>query len=101
MDPVLALSLSGPLTDVGALAGLAAILGIAVLSLLYFAQAREVKRLREWAGRAPERAQELQDRVAADKSRSAGDEYTAHASKHLFQCRRHELGGASALSMVV
>ena len=39
--------------------------GLAVLSLLYFAQARELKRLREWAGRAPERAQELEQRVVA------------------------------------
>jgi LytR cell envelope-related transcriptional attenuator len=70
MDPVLALSISGPLTDVGAVAGLVAILGIAVLSLLYFAQAREVKRLREWAGRAPERAQELQERVAEQTGRT-------------------------------
>ena len=30
-------------------AGFAAILGLAILSLLYFSQAREVKRLREWA----------------------------------------------------
>ena len=37
-----------------------------MLSLLYFAQAREVKRLREWAGRAPERDAELQERVAAE-----------------------------------
>jgi hypothetical protein len=50
---------------IGALAGLAAILGLAVLSMLYFAQARELKRLREWAGRAPERAAELQERVTA------------------------------------
>ena len=27
-----------------------------MLSALYFSQARDVKRLREWAGRAPERA---------------------------------------------
>ena len=32
--------------------------GLAVLSVLYFSQARDVKRLREWAGRAPERAAE-------------------------------------------
>ena len=44
MDPVFALSISGPLTDIGAVAGLVAIPGLAVLSLLYFAQAREVKR---------------------------------------------------------
>lgn len=63
MHPVFALSLQSTLKDVGALAGLVAIPGIAVLALLYFAQAREVKRLREWAGRAPERAAELHSRV--------------------------------------
>ncbi|MEJ7817583.1 MAG: LytR C-terminal domain-containing protein [Thermoleophilaceae bacterium] len=44
--------------EIGSYAGLAAILGLAVLSALYFSQARDVKRLREWAGRAPERAPE-------------------------------------------
>jgi LytR cell envelope-related transcriptional attenuator len=43
---------------VGAYAGLAAFLGLAILVLLYFSQARDVRRLREWAGRAPERATE-------------------------------------------
>ena len=42
--------------EIGAYAGLAAVAGLAVLSVLYFSQARDVKRLREWAGRAPERA---------------------------------------------
>jgi hypothetical protein len=41
--------------DVGAAAGLAAGVGLAVLSALYVSQARDVKRLREWAGGAPER----------------------------------------------
>lgn len=40
---------------VGAYAGFAAVVGLAVLSALYFSQARDVRRLREWAGRAPER----------------------------------------------
>lgn len=43
------------LQEIGSYAGLAAVLGLAVLSVLYFSQARDVKRLREWAGRAPER----------------------------------------------
>jgi hypothetical protein len=43
--------------DIGAYAGLASVVGLAVLSVLYFSQARDVKRLREWAGRAPERAE--------------------------------------------
>nr|MDQ6914698.1 hypothetical protein [Actinomycetota bacterium] len=65
MHIVSALSISGELQKIGAIAGLAAIPGLAILALLYFGQAREVKRLREWAGRAPERAHEQQERVAA------------------------------------
>jgi hypothetical protein len=42
--------------EIGAAAGLAAVVGLVVLSALYFSQARDVKRLREWAGRAPERS---------------------------------------------
>ena len=42
--------------EIGAVAGWAAIVGLAVLSGLYVSHARDVKRLREWAGRAPERS---------------------------------------------
>ncbi|HET9737527.1 MAG TPA: LytR C-terminal domain-containing protein [Solirubrobacteraceae bacterium] len=62
---VLAFSLQDQVEKYGAYVGLAAFLGLAVLTLLYFAQARELKRLRDWAGRAPERAQELEARVVA------------------------------------
>src|ERR1700755_2413778 len=58
------LQVNEDLKTVGPLAGLIAVPGLAILSLLYFAQAREVKRLREWAGRAPERAAELEMAVA-------------------------------------
>ncbi len=44
--------------EIGAYAGLASVVGLALLSVLYFSQARDVKRLREWAGRAPERAEQ-------------------------------------------
>jgi hypothetical protein len=63
MSSILALSVSDKIDQYGAYAGFASVLGLAVLSLLYFAQAREVKRLREWAGRSPERAAEMQDRA--------------------------------------
>jgi LytR cell envelope-related transcriptional attenuator len=65
MSSILALSVSDKIDQYGAYAGFASVLGLAVLSLLYFAQAREVKRLREWAGRSPERAAELQERAVA------------------------------------
>src|SRR3954470_4637605 len=63
------LQVNNDLKTIGALAGLAAVPGLAVLSLLYFGQAREVRRLREWAGRAPERAAELEQRVSAEAQR--------------------------------
>lgn len=47
--------------------GLASFLGLAVLVLLYFQQARDVRRLREWAGKAPERA------AAARQSTGTGE----------------------------
>src|SRR6478752_3336388 len=61
---LLAFSVQDQVEKYGAYVGIAAFFGLAILSLLYFAQAREVKRLREWAGRAPERAMELEQAVA-------------------------------------
>jgi len=63
--PWFAISIQGEIEKYGAYVGIAAFFGLAVLSLLYFAQARELRRLRDWAGRAPERAQELEQRVVA------------------------------------
>ncbi|MGH2947874.1 MAG: hypothetical protein ACRDPC_16765, partial [Solirubrobacteraceae bacterium] len=65
MVPFLAFSLQDQVETYGVYVGLAAFLGLAVLTLLYFAQARELKRLRDWAGRAPERAQEIEARAIA------------------------------------
>ena len=61
---LLALSLQDQVEKYGSYVGIAAFFGLAILSLLYFAQAREVKRLREWAGRAPERAREVEEAAA-------------------------------------
>src|SRR4051794_6863111 len=65
MSSILALSVSDKIEQYGAYAGFASVLGLAILSLLYFAQARELKRLREWAGRAPERAADVQAAAVA------------------------------------
>lgn len=67
----LAFSLQEQVEKYGAYIGIAAFFGLAVLTLLYFAQAREVKRLREWAGRAPERAAELEQAGYAQEVRRA------------------------------
>jgi len=66
---IVASTLGNTVEQVGAYGGLASMIGLGVLALLYFAQAREVKRLREWAGRAPERAAEVEQRVLADAQR--------------------------------
>lgn len=53
------------LKEIGAILGFVAFGGMAVLAFLTFQQARHVRRLREWAGRSPERA-------AAEANRAAG-----------------------------
>jgi hypothetical protein len=60
-----AFSLQAEVEKYGAYLGIASFLGLALLSILYFSQARELRRLRDWAGRAPERDQELEARVSA------------------------------------
>jgi hypothetical protein len=62
---VLAFSVQHEVEKYGAYVGIASFLGLALLSILYFAQAREVRRLRDWAGRAPERDAELEARVTS------------------------------------
>jgi hypothetical protein len=46
---------------IGPVVGIVAFLGLAILAFLIFQQAREIRRLREWAGRAPERAGEASE----------------------------------------
>jgi len=53
---------------IGPALGIAAFVGLAVLVFFLFQQARDIRRLREWAGRAPERAKE-----AAEASLTAAE----------------------------
>src|SRR4051794_39951353 len=65
-----AFSLQDQVEKYGAYVAIACFFGLAVLSLLYFAQARELRRLRDWAGRSPEFAwDELDRRVLSLESR--------------------------------
>ena len=61
---------------------MAAFLGLAILALLYFSQARDVRRLRDWAGRAPERAVEQGERATEVAPATAGR--AALAAGHAF-----------------
>jgi hypothetical protein len=57
--------------EIGAFAGLAAFLGLAVLAMLAFSQARDIRRLREWAGSAPERDAERKESTSAVAAKRA------------------------------
>jgi hypothetical protein len=58
---------------IGAFAGLAAFLGLAVLALLSFAHGRDIRRLREWAGSAPERDAERKEATSAVAAQRAAE----------------------------
>jgi hypothetical protein len=86
--------------QIGAFAGLAAFLGLAVLALLSFAHGRDIRRLRDWAGSAPERdaerkeqtstiaAQRAEELRALEESRTA--EQKAVSSREERRRRREE-----------
>jgi hypothetical protein len=83
--------------SIGPLLGIAAFIGLAVLAFLLFQQSRDVRRLREWAGRAPERAQEAAEAVqaAAEASRTdAAEEAVAEAQEGLLTRLRGTAGRA-------
>jgi hypothetical protein len=68
IDSLPAISLSSTFRNVGAIVAFVSLAGLAVLSLLAVRQGRQIKGLREWAGTAPERAIEEQDRLRAEAS---------------------------------
>jgi hypothetical protein len=91
--------------EVGAFAGLAAFFGLAVLALLYFSQARDVRRLRENAeflveGEAPlpdrESAEPVPAAVAAEEPAEAARAAAATAPTDAEAFRRAELARQAA-----
>lgn len=88
------------LEQIGAFAGLAAFLGLAVLALLSFTHGRDIRRLRDWAGSAPERdaerkeqattiaAQRAEELRALEEARTAEQE--AVSSREQRRRRREE-----------
>lgn len=57
--------------EIGAFAGLAAFLGLAIFALLSFSQGRDIRRLREWAGSAPERDTDRKDATSTAAAKRA------------------------------
>jgi len=86
--------------QIGAFAGLAAFLGLAVLALLSFTQGRDLRRLREWAGSAPERDAERKEATSAVAAQRAEElrqleeartaEHEAVSKRELRRQRRDE-----------
>lgn len=62
---IFAFSIHSFVDKIGAYAGFAAVIGLALFALLLFAQARELRRMREWGAHAHDRIGELERRLAA------------------------------------
>jgi hypothetical protein len=85
---------------IGSFAGLASFLGLAVFALLLFAHGRDLRRLRDWAGSAPEREQERMEatqNIAAQRAEELRDleesrtaEHDAIADREVRRQRREE-----------
>ncbi len=79
--------------EIGAYAGLLAFLGLALLALLSFAQGRDIRRLREWAGSAPERDAERKDSTSAAAAERAEEmrklEEARNAERQAADLREH------------
>jgi hypothetical protein len=88
------------LKEIGAFAGLVAFLGLAVLALLSFAQGRDIRRLREWAGSAPERDAERKESTSAAASERAEEmrrlEEAREAERRAAELREHRRGRREA-----
>jgi LytR cell envelope-related transcriptional attenuator len=85
---------------IGSFAGLASFLGLAIYALLLFAHGRDIRRLRDWAGSAPEReaermqqtqtiaAQRAEELRELEESRTA--EHAAITQREVRRQRREE-----------
>lgn len=81
------------LKEIGAFAGLVAFLGLALLALLSFAQGRDLRRLREWAGSAPERDADRKETTSAAAAERAEEmrrlEEAGEAERRAAELREH------------
>lgn len=101
--------MSSVIETVGAFAGLLSLIGVAVLALLVISQARDVRRLKEWAGGAPERDAELKE-VSEVVAEERSEELRVLADREERRLRRaglvgdsfwHRLGRSGQVMLVV
>jgi hypothetical protein len=79
--------------QIGAFAGLAAFLGLALFALLSFAHGRDIRRLRDWAGSAPERdagRKETTSAIAAQRAEELRALDQSRTAEHAAVSRREE-----------
>jgi hypothetical protein len=79
--------------QIGSYAGLAAFLGLGVFALLSFTQARDIRRLRDWAGSAPERDAERKETtstVAAQRAEELRALEEARTAEHAAVSQREQ-----------
>jgi hypothetical protein len=79
--------------QIGAFAGLASFLGLGILALLSFTQGRDIRRLREWAGSAPERDAERKETtstIAAQRAEELRQLEQARTAEHEAVGKREE-----------
>ncbi len=76
------------LSEIGSYAGLAAFLGLAVMILVSFTQARDIRRLRDWAGSSPERDADRKEATSAAAAERAEE------MRKLEEAREAERGAA-------
>jgi hypothetical protein len=79
--------------QIGAFAGLASFLGLAFLALLSFTHGRDIRRLRDWAGSAPERDSERKETtsaIAAQRAEELRQLEEARTAEHAAISHREE-----------
>jgi hypothetical protein len=70
---------------IGSFAGLASFLGLAIYTLLLFAHGRDIRRLRDWAGSAPEREAERMEQtqnIAAQRAEELRELEESRTAEH-------------------
>jgi phage shock protein PspC (stress-responsive transcriptional regulator) len=79
--------------QIGSIAGLAAFLGLGFLALLSFSHGRDIRRLRDWAGSAPERDAERKEAtstIAAQRAEELRQLEQGRTAEHEAVSRREE-----------